>query len=281
MVYYTTDLREKALKYEKTHTVKGTSEVFGVSKRAIFEWKKLLRESGSLKPALLNRKYRKLDPEKLRKYVEEHPDAYQREMAREFKVSMSCIGKALKKLKITLKKRPGPIRSGMRSAVKSIRGSYPSTKKEDLVYVDESGIDQHLHRRNARSIKGKKVIGFVSGMKFRRTNIVAGYVNGRTIAECAYDGTTDNEVFNAWIEQALVPALRQGQIVIMDNASFHKHRRTRDAIEAAGCSLLFLPPYSPDFNPIEKFWANLKRKLSDILHLFSSLYDALQYALLK
>jgi transposase len=144
--------------------------------------------------------------------------------------------------------------------------------------VDESGIDHHLHRRNARSAKGKKVFGFVAGKKFQRTNIVAGYVNGKTIAECVYDCTTDGEVFNAWVEQSLVPAPKPGQVVVMDNAAFHKHRRTRDAIEAAGCSLIYLPPYSPDLNPIEKFWANLKRKLSDILHLFPSLFDAIQYA---
>jgi transposase len=78
--------------------------VFGVSERAIFAWKKKLRETGNLKRAPLNRKYRKLDPEKLVKYVEEHPDAYQREMASKFKVSTSCIGKALRKLKITVKK---------------------------------------------------------------------------------------------------------------------------------------------------------------------------------
>jgi transposase len=144
--------------------------------------------------------------------------------------------------------------------------------------VDESGIDQYLHRQKARSIKGEKVIGFVSGRKFQRKNIVAGYVNGKTIAECVYDGTTDGEVFNAWVEQALVPELKPGQVVVMDNAAFHKDRRTRELIEAAGCTLLFLPPYSPDLNPIEKFWANLKRKLADILHLFSSLSDALHHA---
>jgi transposase len=125
------------------------------------------------------------------------------------------------------------------------------------------------------------VIGFVAGKKFQRTNIVAGYANGKTIAECLYNYTTDGKVFNAWVEQSLVVALKPGQVVLMDNAAFHKHRRTREAIEAAGCSLIFLPPYSPDLNPIEKFWANLKRKLSHILHLFPSLFDAIQYAFLK
>jgi transposase len=130
--------------------------------------------------------------------------------------------------------------------------------------VDESGIDRHLHRRNARSVKGKKVFGFVAGKKFQRTNIVAGYVNGKTISECVYDCTTDGEVFNAWVEQSLVASLKPWQVVVMDNVAFHKHPRTRNAIEAAECSLIYLPPYSPDSNPVEKFWANSKRKLSSI-----------------
>jgi transposase len=78
-----------------------------VSERAIFAWKKKLREERNLERVPLNRKYRKLDPEKLVKYVEEHSDAYQREMASEFKVSKSCIGKVLRKLKITEKKDQG------------------------------------------------------------------------------------------------------------------------------------------------------------------------------
>jgi putative transposase len=72
-------------------------------------------------------------------------------------------------------------------------------------------------------------------------------------AECVYNRITDGEVFNAWVKQSLVVALKPGQVVLMDNATFHKHPRTREAIEAAGCSLIFLPPYFPDLNPIEKF----------------------------
>jgi transposase len=154
-------------------------------------------------------------------------------------------------------------------------------KKEDIVYVDKSGIDRHLHRRNARSAKGKKVFSFMAGKKFQRRNIVAGYANGETIAECIYNCTTDGEVFNAWVEQSLVAALKPRQVILMDNGAFHKHPRTREAIEAAGCSLIFLPPYFPDPNPIEKFWANLKGTLADILRLFPSLFDAIQYAFLK
>ncbi|MDR0679521.1 MAG: transposase [Puniceicoccales bacterium] len=104
-------------------------------------------------------------------------------------------------------------------------------KKEDIVCVDEGGIDRRLHRRNARSAKEKKVFGFVAGKKFQRRNIVAG-IDGKIIAECIYNCTTDGKVFNAWVEQSLVAALKPGQVAVMNNGAFHKHRQTREAIEA-------------------------------------------------
>ncbi|MDR0679608.1 MAG: transposase [Puniceicoccales bacterium] len=92
------------------------------------------------------------------------------------------------------------------------------------------------------------MFGFVAGKKFQMTNIVAGYADGKTIAECVYNRITDGKVFNAWVEQFLVAALKPEQVVLMDNGAFHKHPRTRKAIEAAGCSLIYLPSYSPDLN---------------------------------
>jgi len=77
----------------------------------------------------------------------------------------------------------------------------------------------------------------------------------------------------------LLPSLRPGQTVIMDNASFHKSQKTRELIELVGCKLLYLPPYSPDLNPIEHFWANLKRELKDWKYSFMNLYDKLCHLL--
>ena len=73
-----------------------------------------------------------------------------------------------------------------------------------------------------------------------------------------YKGTCNAQLFEKWIEKILLPELKKGQIIIMDNATFHKSERTKILIESAGCQLLFLPPYSPDFNPIEMFWARFK-----------------------
>lgn len=90
-----------------------------------------------------------------------------------------------------------------------------------------------------------------------------------------FEGTCHSELFETWIEKFLIKELVPGQIVIMDNAAFHKSAKTRELIEQAKCQLLFLPPYSPDLNPIEKFWAWLKKKIQETISSFKTLEDAL------
>lgn len=89
--------------------------------------------------------------------------------------------------------------------------------------------------------------------------LLGGYLNRRLIAPCLFSGHCNTTVFNAWLEQELLPRLSPGTILILDNVSFHKTQATTTLVERAKCRLLFLPPYSPDMNPIEKLWANLKR----------------------
>lgn len=86
-----------------------------------------------------------------------------------------------------------------------------------------------------------------------------------------FTGTCNTELFNIWIEQMLLPELEPGQVIIMDNVRTHKSKKTKELIESVGCKLIFLPTYSPDFNPIEKFWANLKNTISEILHSSNNL----------
>ena len=146
---------------------------------------------------------------------------------------------------------------------------------ERLVYVDECGIDQHLYRAYARAPRGQKVIAKVSGRKYRRTNIVAGIRLGQWIAPLEYAGTTDSVLFEFWFENCLLKEVETGSVIILDNATFHKKSVLPDLAQRYGCELLFLPPYSPDLNPIEKRWAWLKRKLREILCRFDSFDDAL------
>jgi len=86
------------------------------------------------------------------------------------------------------------------------------------------------------------------------------------------------ELFLFWLESVLLPVLRPGQVVIMDNASFHKSFRVAELIEGASCRLVYLPPYSPDLNPIEKYWAWLKRKVRDLQSSVSDFYTRLELA---
>ena len=148
---------------------------------------------------------------------------------------------------------------------------YPVDK---LVYIDESGIDKFISREYGWATKGQKVYGEVSGKRYARESFIAGLNNGKIIAPFCYKGMRDTNLFNFWVSNYLVPALLPGQIVIMDNATFHKSELTKSLIEQANCKLVFLPAYSPDLNPIEKFWANLKNKIKKIISNFSTLADA-------
>ena len=127
--------------------------------------------------------------------------------------------------------------------------------------MDETGIDSSLQREYARAERGKKVISDVCGKKCERTSVIAAYLqhSKEIIAPYVFNGYTDAQRFNGWVEECLLPCLKVGQIVIMDNAAFHKAKRTKELIESVGCRLIYQPTYSPDLNPIEKVWATLKK----------------------
>ena len=149
---------------------------------------------------------------------------------------------------------------------------------ERLVYIDEKGIDKYLYREYARAPRGQKVAIKISGRKFKRTNIVAGICQGEWIAPLQYSGTTDSILFEYWFEHCLMKEVKEDSVIILDNATFHRKVILIEIAQKHGCIVWFLPPYSPDLNPIEKRWAWLKRKLRDTLHLFLSLDDALSVA---
>ena len=89
----------------------------------------------------------------------------------------------------------------------------------------------------------------------------------------------DKSLFVSWFKQILCPNLIPGQVVILDNASFHKDEELYDLVREKGCTLIYLPPYSPDLNPIEKFWANFKRNVRKVIKKFTSLASALTHAM--
>lgn len=128
------------------------------------------------------------------------------------------------------------------------------------VHIDECGFASSTARRYGYAPKGHRVDGLVSGQRRPRTSLLAARIEGRLDEPLLFEGTCDTAVFNTWLKTRLCPRLTAQHLVIMDNAAFHKSAETAELIEATGATLLFLPPYSPDFNPIEQDFAALKKR---------------------
>ena len=131
-------------------------------------------------------------------------------------------------------------------------------RAEDLVFVDESGSNKALAPRYGYAPKGARSHGRVPRNRGRNTSILAAMSREGVVGTMTVEGATNTEVFLTYVKEVLCPVLRPGQIVVLDNLAAHKNEAVREKVEAAGCHLLFLPAYSPDFNPIEHAFAKLK-----------------------
>jgi transposase len=143
------------------------------------------------------------------------------------------------------------------------------------VYVDETGFDAPLIREYGYCAKGQRISGEHTGKRFARTSLIAGLQEGECVAPVEFKGYCKTDVVLGWVEKMLIPALKPGDVVIWDNATFHKSAKLAKAFEQANRGLVFLPPYSPDLNPIEQFWSWLKawiRALNEpLLHISQAL----------
>ena len=136
-----------------------------------------------------------------------------------------------------------------------------SISPEELIYLDESGVSTQMTRRYARAPRGVRVHQTTPEGNWKILTILGAMSLRGMIATMTIEAATDAEIFLAYLDHVLCPALRPGNVVVMDNLSSHKVTGVRERIEAAGAQLLYLPPYSPDLNPIEKAWAKLKQLL--------------------
>lgn len=147
-----------------------------------------------------------------------------------------------------------------------------------IIYADESGIEHQCCREYGWSARGEAIFGEVSGRASERTTLIAGLRAGQVVAPAALGGYTDGETFRHWVGHCLVPEIRPGDFVVIDNASIHKSKRVRELVEVAGGTLLFLPPYSPDLNPIEPYWSFVKGKVKMNVHRYKRFANVLRYA---
>ena len=132
------------------------------------------------------------------------------------------------------------------------------TPPERLIYLDESGVTTQMTRRYARSRDGARIHEAAPQGNWKILTILGAMSSCGMIATMTIEEPTDADIFLAYLDRVLCPKLQSGDVVAMDNLSSHKVRGVRERIEAAGAELLYLPPYSPDLNPIEKAWSKLK-----------------------
>jgi transposase len=127
-----------------------------------------------------------------------------------------------------------------------------------LVFIDETWVKTNMTRSHGRCAKGKRLVAKVPHGHWRTLTFLAALRSDRIDAPCVIDGPINGRSFLAYVEQILAPTLKRGDIVIMDNLGSHKRQAIRAALTAVGAKLFFLPPYSPDLNPIEQVFAKLK-----------------------
>ncbi len=137
----------------------------------------------------------------------------------------------------------------------------PDLDPERLVFVDETGASTKMARLRGRSKRGQRCRAAIPHGHWKTTTFTAGLRLNGLSAPMVLDGPMTGAAFRAYIEQVLVPTLKPGDVVIMDNLPAHKVSGVKEAIEAAGATRLFLPTYAPDFNPIEQAFAKLKALL--------------------
>jgi transposase len=149
-----------------------------------------------------------------------------------------------------------------------------------LVFLDESGTQTSMTRTRGRAPRGRRVVAKVPGGHWKIVTMISAVRTSGPFAAASIVGATDGDVFRTYVREVLAPQLRAGDVVVMDNLSPHKASGVREAIECVGATLRYLPPYSPDFNPIENLWSKVKGVLRSLAARgVDTLHDAIGAAL--
>jgi transposase len=247
------------------------------------------RQTGSLKPRPHGGgRAPALDAQALRRvqrHLQQQSDATLAELkaALDLHCSEAALCRAMQKAGITRKKKTPKASEQDSPRVQAQRQQFQQDIAEvpvdRRVYVDETGATTNMQRRYGRSKRGTRVYGSASGSWKTLTTISALRLDG-VLASLAFPGAVDQPAFRAFVRECLLPPLRRGDVVIWDNLKVHQDPVVRQWIEEAGCHLLPLPPYSPDFSPIEEMFSKVKEKLRSLAaKTIDSLYQAIGEAL--
>lgn len=146
-------------------------------------------------------------------------------------------------------------------------------EEREIIYLDESGFALDMPRTHGYSLKGSRCFGKRDWHQKGRVNVIGAIIGFTFLTVCLFDGNINSDTFHAWLTKDLLPQIENKSVIVMDNASFHKRQDMIQAIQNQGHILEYLPPYSPQLNPIEKKWAQVKalrKKLKcSVLDVFS------------
>jgi transposase len=149
-------------------------------------------------------------------------------------------------------------------------------------FIDESGAKTNMVRSHGRCPRGQRLLSKAPAGHWQTTTMIAAVGLDGVQAPFALEGAVDTEAFAVYVERVLLPALHGGEIVVLDNLACHKHPHVRELIESVGAEVWYLPPYSPDSNPIEEMWSKIKQILRSLAaRTFEGLIEAIGIAIKK
>ena len=265
-------LRRRAVEASDELGLREAARLFQVGSASLKRWRALRVAGGGMEPKAMGGDRRsKLSAQQsgeLTKAVDEEPDRTIRELRDVLQartgiiLGLSTVSRRVRDAGFWLKKKTlfATERDSVR--VKGLRGEYLALQAGldvgRLVFVDEAGATIAMTRERARAQRGKRVLGRVPRNRGQVTTMIGAICARGVVAMMTIEAATTTAVFLAFVTHVLVPELRPGDIVVLDNGGAHKPAVIKAAVEAAGATLLFVPPYSPELNPIEMCWSKMK-----------------------
>jgi transposase len=286
----TAEVRARAIAAYKTgnYTQADIAKAYGVNIVTFQRWLQRYRETGRASPLPRGHNPAAVDEEqmvRLKALVKETPDATLEELREQLGVTCSIVAihnalqRADYRFKKTLKasEQERPDINEKRERWMAMQRSLDLRR---LVFVDESGAKTNMTRLRGRALHGVRLLDHAPHGHWCTTTLISSIRLDGTSACLAVDGPTDTDVFREYVRCVLVPSLRPGDIVILDNLAAHSDAETQKLIEATQAQMIFLPPYSPDLNPIEKMWSKVKSFLRKAkARTKEALHDAVAAAL--
>lgn len=295
---YPIEFRQKIIEVHKKEgvSIRKLAQRFCVAPSFIQKLLKQYKETGNINPrpqggspAPLLKEEQLID---LIEIIETHNDATLEELCDllekkvQVRVSRATMGRLTQKLNYSLKKKTLYAAEKESEKVQKERVEFWSKLRdirvEDLIFIDESGVNLAMVRLYARALKGKRSRGKKPLNRGINISLISALSFKKVLASAYIYGAVDGATFEAFLVQKLIPNIWKNACVVMDNAKIHKGEMVRELIEEAGARLIYLPPYSPEFSPIENFWSKVKALLKNAAaRSYKDLIDGIVNAMLQ